>query len=55
MAATVQAGYPANRNTRSLLSFLSEDDVDSRVYALQNLAKNVDYMWHELIDHIEFL
>ena len=42
-------------NTKSLLSFLAEDDHDAQVYALRNLNKNIDYLWHELIDHIEHL
>lgn len=42
-------------STKSLLSFLVEDDHDAQVYALRNLAENIDYLWHELIDHIEHL
>lgn len=42
-------------STKSLLSFLVEDDHDAQVYALKNISENIDYLWHELIDHIELL
>lgn len=43
------------RNTNALLSFLVDDDMESKIYALKNIEKNVDYIWHELINHLELL
>ena len=43
------------QNAKTLISFLTEDDKDSQLYALENLMDNIDYLWHELIDYLELL
>lgn len=42
-------------NAKTLLTFLREDDRDSQRYALENLKGEIDYLWPELIDYLEFL
>lgn len=52
MAAIAIESYS---NAKTLLTFLAEEDLDSRRYALENLKDNIEYLWHELIDHIALL
>lgn len=42
-------------SARTLLTFLEDRDETSQQYALERLTAEADYLWHELIDHLESL
>lgn len=42
-------------NAKTLISFLTDTDPQAQGYALKNLLSEVDYLWHELIDHLDLL